>query len=102
MRDDTLDMLLAALWQGPRHKTLAAPLVGIVGDRLEETGHPAAAWWRAECRGLGRDARRRGDERLVPILGPVGWRIDERDEHRYAGITDLCARLDRLASPTAC
>ncbi len=42
MRDETLDSLLAAAIDS-RDTTILL----IIADRLEETGHPAAVWWRS-------------------------------------------------------
>jgi hypothetical protein len=86
--DDTLDGLLLALASAPR----AAALVELIADRLEETGHPAAAWWRLEAD-------------FLVCLGPDGWRIylrNGRYDGPYAGWVDLCGRLRRLhGSPPA-
>lgn len=96
--DATLDALLAALVLAPRDADLCA----VIADCLEETGYPAAAWWRGKVAGVtyttpGRTSDRRFRRRWYPLLRWNYSPIPPEAESHYPGITDLCRRLDRAA-----
>lgn len=87
MSDDTLDALLAALIDAPGD----AAQIAVMADRIEETGHPAQAWWRSTkpCPYGG-----------LPLIGGGGAyggaSIRYAGEIEHPGVTDICQRLDRL------
>jgi uncharacterized protein (TIGR02996 family) len=79
---DLLDHLLAALLRSPRD----AAQIAVIADWLDESGHPAAAWWRQI------------DE--IDFIGQ--WIFCYRQQiiagANDPGVADLRQRLDRLAA----
>jgi len=87
MRDDTLDALLAAAIDSGD-----SAILSIIADRIEETGHPAAAWWRSWLTPQTRLARDGTMHHTVTGTSYLKRGLDDR----YPGMQDLMRRIDGI------